>query len=131
MSSISFTTKLFRIKDWTILRLPEDVSEKLPSRGMIMVKGSINNIPFKTLLEPDGKYGPGLKPSHWLKPSEKLLSESRAEAGDSVEVSLEVTKEWVILVKEFQEEVLSKDKLSLEKEAKINIPNTHKTKEEG
>ena len=60
-----------------------------------MVKGSINNIPFKTLLEPDGKYGPGLKPSHWLKPSEKLLSESRAEAGDSVEVSLEVTKEWV------------------------------------
>lgn len=92
---ISFATKLYKIKDWTILRLPEDASSQLPSRGMIMVKGTINNVPFKTLLEPDGKYGNGLKPSHWFKPDEKLLSIAHIGAGDIVQVSLEPTKEWI------------------------------------
>jgi hypothetical protein len=95
MSTINFETKLFKINDWTILRLPEDASEKLPSRGMTMVKGTINGIPFKTLLEPDGKYGPGLKPSHWFAPSQKLLNEVSAKSGDTVQVSLESTKEWI------------------------------------
>lgn len=95
MSLIHFKTKLLRINSWTILRLPEDVSAKLPSRGMIMVKGTINNVPFKTLLEPDGRYGPGKKPSHWFAPDKKLLDEASVAAGDIVQVSLEPTKEWV------------------------------------
>ena len=95
MSSISFETKLYKIKSWTILRLPEEVSAKLPSRGMIMVTGSINGLPFKTLLEPDGRYGPGLKPSHWFAPSEKLLKDTQAKTGDSVKISIEPTNEWI------------------------------------
>ena len=95
MSTIRFETKLFKIKDWTILRLPPDASAKLPSRGMTMVKGTINNVPFKTLLEPDGVYGQGKKPSHWFAPDKKLLDETRAVAGDSVQVSLEPTNDWV------------------------------------
>lgn len=95
MSLISFETKLIKIHDWTILRLPEDASAKLPSRGMTMVKGTLNGIPFKTLLEPDGKYGVGKKPSHWFRPDEKLLNGSHAKAGDTVGVSLESTKEWI------------------------------------
>lgn len=95
MSKISFDTKLFKIKDWTILQLPEDASAKLPSRGMTMVSGTLNGVSFKTLLEPDGKYGPGKKPSHWFAPDKKLLSNARAAAGDVVEISLEPTKEWV------------------------------------
>ncbi len=95
MSAINFQTKLFTIGSWTILRLPEDASALLPSRGMTMVKGSLNGVPFKTLLEPDGKYGPGIKPSHWFRPDKKLLTEASANVGDSVEVSLEPTKEWV------------------------------------
>lgn len=95
MSTIRFETKLFRIKDWTILHLPPGESAKLPSRGMIMVKGTINNIPFKTLLEPDGMYGAGKKPSHWFAPDKKLLHEAQAAAGDIVKVSLEPSKEWV------------------------------------
>ena len=95
MSSISFNTKLYKIKSWTILRLPEEVSAKLPSRGMIMVTGSINGLPFKTLLEPDGRYGPGLKPSHWFAPSEKLLKDTQAKTGDSVKISIEPTNEWI------------------------------------
>jgi hypothetical protein len=95
MSEISFETKLFKIKEWVILRLPEEASAKLPSRGMTMVSGTINDIPFKTLLEPDGKYGPGKKPSHWFAPDKKLLTAAGASAGDTVRVSLKPTKEWV------------------------------------
>lgn len=94
--SIHFETKLFKIKDWTILRLPEDASAKLPSRGMTMVKGMINNIPFATVLEPDGKYlGSGKKPSHWFRLNKTLLEKAHAKSGDSVNVTLEVTKEWI------------------------------------
>ncbi len=95
MSEIRFKSKLFQISSWTILRLPEDASAQLPSRGMTMVKGTINGIPFKTMLEPDGKYGPGLKPSHWFAPDKKLLNEANAASGDTVVVSLDPTKEWI------------------------------------
>lgn len=94
-SSITFETKLFSIDSWTILKLPEDESAKLPSRGMIMVAGTFNGVPFKTLLEPDGRYGPGIKPSHWFSPDKKLLSDAKAKVGDTVSVSLEPTKEWI------------------------------------
>ncbi|HUQ85855.1 MAG TPA: YdeI/OmpD-associated family protein [Candidatus Limnocylindrales bacterium] len=95
MSKITFTGKLFKINSWTILWLPEDASAQLPSRGMTMVKGTINGVPFKALLEPDGRYGPGLKPSHWFRPDEKLLKDAHAGAGDTVQVSLQSTKDWI------------------------------------
>lgn len=95
MSVINFEAKLFKINDWTILRLSEDASALLPSRGMTMVKGTINGVPFKTLLEPDGKYGPGLKPSHWFRFDKTLEQATRAKAGDIVRVELESTKEWI------------------------------------
>ncbi len=95
MSAIRFGAKLFKISDWTILHLPEDASVKLPSRGMTMVAGTINGVPFKALLEPDGRYGPGLKPSHWFAPDKKLLDDARATAGDIVKLDIEPTKEWV------------------------------------
>lgn len=95
MSLISFESKLFKIHDWTILRLPEDASAELPSRGMTMVKGTLNGIPFKTLLEPDGMYAKGKKPSHWFRPDKKLLDDAHAGAGDSVSVLLESTEEWI------------------------------------
>src|SRR5215204_5952226 len=95
MSTIRFETKLFKINDRTILRLPESASAELPSRGMTMVSGTINGVPFKTLLEPDGRYAPGRGSSHWFRPDEKLLDAACAKAGDTVQVSLEPTKEWI------------------------------------
>jgi hypothetical protein len=95
MSAIKFEAKLFKIHDWTILLLPDEASAKLPTRGMLMVKGTVNGVPFKTLLEPDGKYGAGLKPSHWFAPDNKLLEKSGAAAGDTVAVELEPTTEWI------------------------------------
>jgi len=95
MSTNHFETKLFNIGAWTILRLPESASSELPSRGMTMVSGTINGAPFKALLEPDGRYAPGQRSSHWFRPDKKLLDDASAKAGDTVQVSLEATKEWI------------------------------------
>jgi uncharacterized protein DUF1905/bacteriocin resistance YdeI/OmpD-like protein len=95
MSTIHFEAKLFKINSWTILRLPESASAQLPSRGMTMVSGTINGAPFKALLEPDGRYAPGQKPSHWFRPDQTLLDDANAAAGDTVQVSLEPSKEWI------------------------------------
>src|SRR5258708_4976398 len=95
MSIIHFEAKLIKINSWMILKLPVNASTKLPSRGLTMVKGTINGIPFKALLEPDGKYGQGQKPSHWFRPDQKLLADAHATLGYTVQVSLEPTKEWV------------------------------------
>lgn len=95
MSAIRFEAKLININSWTILHLPPEESAKLPSRGMTMVKGTVNDIPFKAMLEPDGRYGQGKKPSHWFAPDEKLLDEANAAAGDTVQVTIEPTKEWI------------------------------------
>lgn len=95
MSSIDFKVKLYTINGWTILHLPEEASAKLPSRGMTMVSGTLNDIPFKAVLEPDGWYMSDTKPSHWFKPNEELLSKANVKAGDTVTVSLEPTKEWI------------------------------------
>ena len=95
MSAVSFETKLFKIRAWTILRLPEDASAKLPSRGMTMVSGTINGIALKTVLEPDGRYSPDRKPSHWFKLNQELLDKASIKAGDVVHVSLQPTTEWI------------------------------------
>jgi hypothetical protein len=95
MSTIRFETKLIEINDWIILRLPENASAELPSRGMTMVSGTINGAPFKTLLEPDGRYAPGQRSSHWFSPDQKLLDDASAKAGDTVKVELEPSKEWI------------------------------------
>src|SRR6266581_474713 len=60
-STIRFSAKLLRPKatekigSWTLLTLPKNASAKLPSRGMTMVEGVINSLPFRAALEPNGK----------------------------------------------------------------------------
>ncbi len=87
-TTINFKTKLYKIGDWTILRLPEDASAKLPSRGQVMVEGTINGVQLKTPLEPDGKW------SHWLKVEKNFQDTIGAKAGDEVTLSIMPTKEW-------------------------------------
>ena len=45
MPTIRFEVKLFKINSWTILRLPESASAKLPSRGELVagILGSIQS----------------------------------------------------------------------------------------
>ena len=95
MPTIHFETKLFTINSRTILKLPESASAALPSRGMTMVSGTLNDVPFKALLEPDGRYAAGQRSSHWFSPDQQLLDEASAKAGEPVHVSLEPIKEWI------------------------------------
>ena len=95
MSSIDFETELFAIGSWIILRLPEHASALLPSRGMTMVSGTLNGVPFQTMLEPDGRYTGRQQSSHWFRPNTTLLDAASATVGDTVHVSLETTKESI------------------------------------
>jgi hypothetical protein len=81
MSAIRFKTTPFMIGRTTVLLLPKDVSAKLPSRGMVLVRGTISGSAFLTPLEPDGRG------SHWLKIDDEL-------AGKTVEVAIEPSKDW-------------------------------------
>jgi len=88
MSTIRFKAKLSKIGSWTVLVLPKNASTKLPSRGMVMVKGTINGAHFQEALEPDGKK------SHWFKVDETLCKAAHASVGDSVTLAIEPVKEW-------------------------------------
>ena len=88
MSTIRFEAKLFKIGSWTILRLPKSASAQLPSRGMTMVEGNINDFHFQAALEPDGKG------SHWFKVEKNMRQAAKADEGDTVTIEIEPIKEW-------------------------------------
>jgi hypothetical protein len=89
MTAITFKTTLFTIGDRTILLLPSEASQQLPSRNIAMVNGVINGYTFQTVLEPDGNF------SHWLEVNDSLSKNAGIKAGDTVEVRLEPTKDWI------------------------------------
>ena len=89
MATIHFETKLFKIGSWTILRLPEQASIKLPTRALTMVEGTINGFPFQAALEPDGRR------SHWFHLDKTIIDGAKAAAGDTVTMEIRSTKEWI------------------------------------
>lgn len=64
------------------LILPKSASAKLPTRAMTAVAGTINDVPFEAVLEPDGQR------SHWLKVDRELSQAAAANAGDTVQLEL-------------------------------------------
>ena len=88
MNPIRFDAPILTLKDVTIVKLPEETSKLLPSRGQVAVKGEINGRAFTTVLEPDGYWG------HWMRINHNLRDSAGVDVGDTVTVSLEVTKEW-------------------------------------
>lgn len=88
MSTIRFEAELYKIGSWTVLRLPKSASTQLPSRGMTMVEGTINDHPFKAALEPDGQG------SHWLRVDETIREAAGPIVGDPVMLAIEPAKEW-------------------------------------
>jgi hypothetical protein len=88
MSTIRFEAKLSKIGTWTILRLPKSASAKLPSRGMTMVEGTVNDYHFQMPLEPDGKL------SHWFRVDKTMLEAADVAAGDTVTLAVKSIKEW-------------------------------------
>ncbi len=87
-SAIRCDATLQAIATWTIARLPEKASEKLPSRGQVAVVGTINGHAFQTVLEPDGSGG------HWLRVEGKLQRSARISADDTVRLDIEPSQDW-------------------------------------
>jgi hypothetical protein len=87
-SAIRFEAELRKIGRWTILRVPDDASTKLPSRGQIAVKGEVDGHAFRTVLEPDGRRG------HWLMVDRKLRRSLALGEGETVSLEVEPTKNW-------------------------------------
>lgn len=83
-SSITFEAKLVKIDSSNIVRLPQAASDKLPSRGMTMVEGTINGSPFVSPLEPDGKK------SHWF----KLEKSNGIKIGETLTIKINPIKDW-------------------------------------
>jgi bacteriocin resistance YdeI/OmpD-like protein/uncharacterized protein DUF1905 len=88
MSTIRFRTTPLKIGGWTLLRLPESASAKLPSRGMTLVEGTINGFRSKIVLEPDGKG------SHWFRIDSALREATGIDASGAVTMAIEPSKEW-------------------------------------
>lgn len=88
MSTIHCEARLFTIGAWTLLRLPERASAKLPSRGMTMVAGTINGFRFQAALEPDGTG------SHWFRVDPTMREAAGADAGDTVTLAIEPMNAW-------------------------------------
>ncbi len=86
--AIRFDATLYTIENWTILRLPERASGKLPSRGQVAVQGTINGYGFQTVLEPDGYFG------HWMRIDGKLRETAALSAGDTATLAIEALKDW-------------------------------------
>jgi len=72
----------YRGEGWTFLRLPQEASDPLPSRGMVPVEGTLNGAPFLSVLEPDGEGG------HWLRITPELGAAAHAKVGDRVRLTI-------------------------------------------
>ncbi|WP_262690226.1 YdeI/OmpD-associated family protein [Kordiimonas aestuarii] len=89
MSSARFEAPIYKINDWTIVSLPESASKALPSRGVTMVEGTMNDVAFKAALEPDGKG------SHWLHVDKTLGKAMDTAAGETVVLEIKATDDWL------------------------------------
>lgn len=87
-TTISFRAKPYMIKDWLVLNVPLEESQKLPSRGQVSVVGTINDHKLTAVLEPDGRHG------HWLRMTDELQKMAGVRAGSDAIVELTVSKEW-------------------------------------
>lgn len=79
---------LCTIDDTTLVRLTEDASDRLPSRGQVAVQASMNGHDFETVVEPDGRRG------HWVRVDEALQRLAGVGPGDTVELTLHLASEW-------------------------------------
>lgn len=87
-ATVRCNATLSTIDTSTVLRLPQTASRKLPSRGQVAVRGTINGVEFQTVLEPDGRGG------HWMRVDGTLRDAAGIGVGDTATLDLEVTKDW-------------------------------------
>lgn len=84
-----FETILVEIESHKVIKIPLSLSENLPSRGMVMVQGTMNDISFIVPLEPDGKG------SHWFEVSDTLSKEAKVSVGQTVSLNIDPINDWI------------------------------------
>lgn len=85
---IRVTATVTSIDQTMLVRLPAEASERLPSRGQVAVRASLDGHDFETVVEPDGRRG------HWVRVDDDLRQRTGVGGGDVVELALEVAPEW-------------------------------------
>ena len=88
MAKISFKAKVTEVEGLLIVRLPKRASDRLPTRSLVVVEGSINGAPFAAPLEPDGKKG------HWLHVDKPMERTAKLSAGSEVELAFVPADDW-------------------------------------
>ena len=88
VAAIRCDATLSTIDRWAVLRLPQEASRQLPSRGQVAVQGTINGHVFRTVLEPDGERG------HWMRVDGNLQRATGLRPGATATLDLEPTKDW-------------------------------------
>lgn len=88
-SFYQFSVKIQKVGMFNIVLLPKEISvEALPSRGMVLVEGSINGLDLKAVLEPDGKG------SHWFSLDNSLLKKLSSKINDTVTLNIRQSNTW-------------------------------------
>ncbi|WP_166825085.1 YdeI/OmpD-associated family protein [Brevibacterium limosum] len=87
-TDITFTAVTEVLGDRPILRLPQEASDRLPSRGQVAITGTLDGAEFSTVIEPDGRRG------HWISLDEDQWESLGAREDATVEVDLTPTKNW-------------------------------------
>ena len=87
MGGIRFKAKLLRPTTpsdaaWAFAVLPKPASNKLPTRAMVSVEGTLAGYPLHATLMPDGQG------SHWLRIEAPLLQASGVVIGDTIAFQL-------------------------------------------
>jgi hypothetical protein len=88
MATIRFEAHVETTGSRMLVRLPAAASAKLPSRGQVAASGTLDDHPFRTVVEPDGDFG------HWISIDAPLRRAAGLAAGAQVTIALEPTKEW-------------------------------------
>lgn len=87
-STIYFQGIIESLQQQMILRLPQEASDQLSSRGQVAINGTMNGYNLTSVVEPDGDWG------HWLRIDDALRKNAHVQAGDEVRVMMVQTKVW-------------------------------------
>lgn len=87
-AEVRFESPAIVVGSTTLIRLPQEASQGLPSRGQVSVRGTLNGHEFRSVLEPDGLKG------HWIRVPPDLGRAAGVVAGQRATVAVVVTDEW-------------------------------------
>ena len=86
--TVTFSGPLEVVGSTTLVRLPAAASRRLPSRGQVAVRGTLDGHAVETVVEPDGRRG------HWVRVDDALARTAGVAEGDVVEVAVEPVEDW-------------------------------------